>query len=92
MKRDAHVSLHIDDIVLHGFEHIDRHALTAALEQALSERMASFRPDSGAVTGEMRASLSLPAHAGSAQIGTALAGVIGDAISAHATNRGDTHG
>jgi hypothetical protein len=36
MEVRPHVELHIEELVLHGFAHVDRHAITAAVENKLA--------------------------------------------------------
>lgn len=67
------IHMHIDELVLRGFNHIDAAALSAALEEALSRELRSAPALRDADLPRIRAAITLPAHYGAAQLGGVLA-------------------
>ena len=81
MAMSADIYLHIDHLVLHDLEHVDRHALAAALRQALTEQLAAQPPLQAAELSHTATRITLPAGAGGGQLGRILAGCLTDIIS-----------
>lgn len=89
--RPRAIRLHIDELVLHGFEQADRAALGAALETELARLLAAGDP--AALTGAHKVarldggSFEMPAHAAPEITGTRLARAIYDGMTGQAARR-----
>lgn len=90
------IFLNIDRIVLDGFDHIDRHGLAAALQQALVEQLASTDFAHSSATPLTRTNITLQESFSAAQLGQSLARdlctVIRNAGAARTPARGEVHG
>lgn len=72
------LDLHIDELVLHGFDHVDRWELAAAVERALAHLFAERGAPASLNQGGTRASLdggvfAVPRGAGAQEIGGQIA-------------------
>jgi hypothetical protein len=89
--RPGAVKLHIEELVLHGFEPGDRAALGAALETELARLIAAGDPEPLTHTGRVArldgGAFELPAHAGPEVAGTRLARVVYDGLTGQAAGR-----
>jgi len=90
------VFLNIDRIVLDGFDHIDRRELATALQQALTEQLASIGPARSSATPLARTHITLGESFSAAQLGQSLArdlcSVISNAGAAGPPSRGNANG
>lgn len=93
MPKPGAIHLHIDNLVLHGFTHLNEAALTAALHEALSHELCSAPALRVASLPTVRASISLPAQYNAHTLGNALAqSLTGIACSGRAETQGARHG
>ena len=87
--RPGAIRLHIDELILHGFEPADRHALGAALEAELARLLAAGDPESLARAGTHTrldgGAFEMPQHAGPAVTGTRLARAVYDGLTGQKT-------
>ena len=89
--RPGAIKLHINEVVLHGFEPADRAALGAALETELARLLAAGDPAS--LTGANEAAridggaFDMPAHAAPEVTGTRLARAVYDGMTGQAARR-----
>ena len=79
MSRD--IFLNIDTIVLRGMDHVDRHELATALQQAMVEQLASNPQLIAADLERVKTHISLPGTFATEQLGQALAGSLSGIIS-----------
>ncbi|HEX7318189.1 MAG TPA: hypothetical protein VF297_30070 [Pyrinomonadaceae bacterium] len=86
--RPGAIKLHIEELVLHGFEPRDRAALGAALETELARLIAAGDFDSltnaGSVARLDGGAFEMPAHAGPEVAGTRLARAVYDGLTGRA--------
>ena len=66
------IFLNIDTIVLRGMDHVDRHALTEALQQALVEQLSSNPTLTTGDLTRVRTNIILPTVFGAEQLGQSL--------------------
>jgi hypothetical protein len=89
--RPGAIKLHIEELVLHGFEPTDRHRLGAALETELARLLAAGDPSALASTGQVvrldGGAFELPAHASPEIAGTRLARTVYDGLTGQAAGR-----
>lgn len=82
--RPGGIKLHIDEVVLHGFESADRAALGAALETELARLLAAGDPQALAQAGQVArldgGSFELPTHTSPEVAGTRLARAVYDGL------------
>lgn len=90
------VFLNIDRIVLDGFDHVDRRELAKALQQALTEQLASISPGHSSSTPLARTHIALQESLSAEQLGRSLAtelgSVINNAGAARTTGPDGVHG
>lgn len=94
------IQLHIEKLVLRGFDHINEAALGAALQDALARELSSAPILRDADLFRASAAVTLPAGYASEQLGGALAQAIAGIVGArdtpaqpqHDRSRGDGHG
>lgn len=67
------IHLHIDNLVLRGFTHVDEAALTSALQEALSHELSSAPALHDGNLSSVRTSVTLPAHYNAHTLGSVLA-------------------
>ena len=91
MDMSRNIFLNIDTIVLRGFNHVDRHALAEALQQALVEQLSSNQELSATDLKRVRTNITLPTSFGAEQLGQtlgkSLSGIVVNNVSA--TNSAD---
>ncbi len=75
------IFLNIDTIVLRGLNHVDRHALTEALQQALIEQLSSNPTLTDTDISRVRTNITLPTAFGAEQLGRTLGQSLSDVIS-----------
>jgi hypothetical protein len=89
--RPGAIKLHIEELVLHGFESADRAALGAALETELARLLAAGDAESLTRAGRVArldgGAFELPAHAGPEVAGTRLARAVYDGLTGQAAGR-----
>lgn len=89
--RPCAIKLHIEELVLHGFEPADRAALGAALETELARLLAAGNPESltraGSVARLDGGAFEVPAQAGPEVAGTRLARTVYDSLTGQAAKR-----
>jgi len=73
MSHPAAIHLHIDTLMLRGFERIDAAAVSAALHDALQRELSSLVTARGAAHARMHANIHLPAGFDASGLGRALA-------------------
>jgi hypothetical protein len=82
--RPGAIRLHIDEVVLHGFEPADRAALGAALETELARLLAAGDPQALAQAGQVArldgGSFDMPTHTTPEVAGTRLARAVYDGL------------
>ena len=91
------IFLNIDTIVLRGLNHIDRHALAEALQQALVEQFSLNQTLTATDLSQVRINITLPTAFGAEQLGQSLAQTLGNIIlnnegttnSVHETTQGE---
>ncbi len=89
MSRD--IFLNIDTIVLRGFNHVDRHALAEALQQALAEQLSSNHELSATDLTRVRTNITLPASFGTEQLGQTLGQGLSGIITSNETTAQSDH-
>jgi hypothetical protein len=72
MGMSGDIFLNIDTIVLRGLQHIDRYALTEALQQALIEQLATNHKLRATDLSRVKTNISLPGEFNAAQLGHTL--------------------
>ncbi len=72
MDMSRNIYLNIDTIVLRGFNHVDRHALAEALQQALVEQLSLNQELSATDLTRVRTNITLPTSFGTKQLGQTL--------------------
>ena len=77
------IFLNIDTIVLRGMDHVDRHALTEALQQALVEQLSSNPTLTTGDLTRVRTNITLPPNFGAGQLGRSLGQSLSGIISNH---------
>jgi hypothetical protein len=91
--RPGAIKLHINELVLHGFEQADRAALGAALETELARLLAAGDAESLTRAGQIArldgGAFEMPAHAGPEVAGTRLARAVYDGLTGQTAGRGE---
>ncbi len=85
------IFLNIDTIVLRGLNHVDRQALTEALQQALIEQLSSNPTLTDTNLSRVRTNITLPTAFGAEQLGQMLGQSLSGIVSRNEDLTNSTH-
>lgn len=90
--KPAAINLHIDKLVLHGFDRINEAALTTALHEALSRELLAAPALHDTTVHRAQTTITLPARHDAHSLGNSLAQSLAQTCTGTAEPRGARHG
>ncbi|CAG0950989.1 hypothetical protein BURK2_00197 [Burkholderiales bacterium] len=92
VAKPATINLHIDKLVLRGFDRINEATLSAALQEALSHELLAAPALHDTAVHRAQTTITLPPHHDAQAVGSALAQSLAQTCTGTATPRGGHHG